>query len=146
MIKNIFVGKADWGFCVDVQCNEEHEHDGSYCCCSNVGIFETQDEALKIGFLESLKHDVPMVTEWDKDESKLSCDIYTIDDYEDLLNMRSVIENNPIRKIYIRTVFEQDLYSFLEKKYGFVTINEDTGVFHSVYRKYDIRNWRSYNN
>ena len=37
-IKNVYVGKADWGYFVDLQCDKEHL--GQDCQCENINIVE----------------------------------------------------------------------------------------------------------
>lgn len=71
MKKNIYVGKADWGYFIDVQCDEEHN--GEECECKNIDIVETKKEALEIGRKSADEYNIPLLTDWD-DGKPLSCD------------------------------------------------------------------------
>ena len=62
-VSNIFVGKADWGYFIDLQCDTEHF--GQECECKNIGIVEHKDEALEIGKQKSDDLGIPLLTDWD---------------------------------------------------------------------------------
>lgn len=62
-VKNVFVGKADWGYFIDLQCNEEHK--GQNCDCANIGVVECKEQALEIGRKEADSLGVPLLTDWD---------------------------------------------------------------------------------
>lgn len=61
--RDVFVGKADWGYFVDIRCN--HEHYGQDCACKNVDIVETKEEALEIGRKIAKEEKISMSTDWD---------------------------------------------------------------------------------
>jgi hypothetical protein len=62
-VANVYVGKADWGYFIDLQCNEEHK--GQSCDCKNVAIVEYKNHALEIGKQKADNLGVPLLTDWD---------------------------------------------------------------------------------
>jgi len=64
-VKNVYVGKADWGYFIDLQCDEEHL--GQECQCKNVDIVEEKENALDIGRKKAKEMNVPLYTDWDSD-------------------------------------------------------------------------------
>lgn len=62
-VKNVFVGKADWGYFVDLQCDDTHT--GKECACDNIAIVEYKKDALRIGKEKAKELDVPLFTDWD---------------------------------------------------------------------------------
>lgn len=57
------VGKADRGYFIDLQCDEEHI--GQSCDCKNVDIVECKNRELEIGKQKSDDLRVPLLTDWD---------------------------------------------------------------------------------
>lgn len=62
-VANVFVGKADWGYFIDLQCSEEHY--GQDCSCKNIAIVESKKDALGIGKQKSVELEVNLLTDWD---------------------------------------------------------------------------------
>lgn len=62
-VANVFVGKADWGYFIDLQCNKEHY--GQDCDCKNIDIVEYKNHALEIGKQKADNLGVPLLTDWD---------------------------------------------------------------------------------
>lgn len=62
-IKNVFVGKADWGYFIDLECNAEHL--GQPCDCTNIDIVKYKNDALKIARQKAKELNVPLLTDWD---------------------------------------------------------------------------------
>lgn len=63
VVANVFVGKVDWGYFIDLQCDEEHK--GKECACKNIDIVESKKKALEIGKQKSEELGVPLITDWD---------------------------------------------------------------------------------
>lgn len=64
-VKNVYVGKADWGYFVDLQCDSEHVGPDLNCSCKNVGIVKGKKEAMLLGKQQATELKVPMLTDWD---------------------------------------------------------------------------------
>lgn len=62
-VLNVFVGKADWGYFIDLQCDTEHF--GQECECKNISIVKSKDEALEIGRQKADEFSVLLQTDWD---------------------------------------------------------------------------------
>ena len=62
-VANVFVGRADWGYFIDLQCDKEHY--GQDCDCKNIDIVEYKNHALEIGKQKADNLGVPLFTDWD---------------------------------------------------------------------------------
>lgn len=62
-IANVFVGKADWGYFIDLQCSDEHL--GQECGCKNIDIVQYKKDALEIGRAKAKELQVALLTDWD---------------------------------------------------------------------------------